>query len=137
MAIAELLANISLDTDTVSYALRGEGQVGNRIREHRPSELCISSVTLAELRFGAEAKRSKKLSRVISGFVQDVEVVAFDETAADRYGVVAAALARGGNPIGTGDTMVAAHALSLELTVVTNNTRHFSRVSGLTIENWI
>jgi len=125
-----------LDADTVSYAIRGEGQVAARLLEHQPSELCISSITLAELRFGAEAKRSQKLHRAIRTFVRDVAVVPFDESAADRFAAVAAGLARRGAPIGAFDTLVAAHALSLGLTVVTNNTRHYSRVSGLAVENW-
>lgn len=126
-----------LDADTVSYAIRGEGHVARRLLAHRPSELCISSITLAELRFGAEARRSQKLNRAIRSFVKDVAVVAFDEPAADRFAVVAAALARRGAPIGTFDTLMAAHALSLGLTVVTNNTKHFNRVAGLTVENWV
>ena len=60
-----------LDADTVSYAIRGVGQVATRILEHRPSELCISSITLAELRFGAETKRSRKLDRALRSFVND------------------------------------------------------------------
>ena len=92
-----------LDTDTVSFALRGQGRVAARLLEHRPSELCISSITLAELRYGAEARRSRKLHRLIS----------------------------------TLDTLIAAHALSLRLRLVTNNTQHFRRVPGLAIENWV
>jgi tRNA(fMet)-specific endonuclease VapC len=126
-----------LDADSVSYAIRGQGQVAARLLQHQPSELCISSITLAELRFGAEAKRSQKLHRSIRGFVKDVAVVPFDEAAADRFAVVAAALARRGEPIGSFDTLVAAHALSLGLAVVTNNTKHFSRVPGLAVENWV
>jgi tRNA(fMet)-specific endonuclease VapC len=125
-----------LDADTISYALRGVGQVAARLLQHEPSEVCLSSITLAELRFGAEAKRSQKLRRAIRTFVADVEVVAFDEAAGDRFGLVAAALARRGEPIGTFDTLVAAHALSLGLTVVTNNIKHFSRVPGLAVVNW-
>lgn len=125
-----------LDADTVSYALRGEGRVATRLLEHQPSELCISSITLAELKFGAEAKRSRKLLRGIRGFVNDVAVVSFDESAAERFGALSAALVRGGQQIGAFDTLVAAHALSLGLTVVTNNTRHFGRVAGLKLENW-
>ncbi len=125
-----------LDTDTVSYALRGQGQVAARLLEHRPSELCISAITLAELSFGAEAKRSQKLRRAIRSFTKDVAVVAFDEACAERFGVVAAALTTRGEPIGVYDTLVAAQALCLGLTVVTNNTRHFSRVPGLAVENW-
>ena len=126
-----------LDTDTVSFALRGQGRVAARLLEHRPSQLCISSIALAELRFGAEARRSRKLHRLISTFVEAVAVVPFDEPAADRFAAVAAALARRGEPIGTFDTLMAAHALSLGLTFVTNNTQHFGRVMGLKTENWV
>jgi tRNA(fMet)-specific endonuclease VapC len=97
----------------------------------------MSSITLAELKFGAEAKRSQKLHRSIRSFIKDVAVIPFDETAADRFALVAAALARRGVPSGAFDTLLAAHALSLGLTVVTNNTKHFSRVPGLTVENWV
>ena len=126
-----------LDTDTVSFALRGRGAVASRLLSHRPSEICISSITLAELRFGAEARRSRKLHRLIDTFVGSVMVVPFDEAAADQFAPVAAALARRGEPIGTFDTLMAAHALSWGLTFVTNNSKHFQRVGGLKTENWV
>jgi tRNA(fMet)-specific endonuclease VapC len=126
-----------LDTDTVSFALRGQGRVAARLLEHRPSQLCISSIALAELRFGAETRRSQRLHRIISTFVESVEVIAFDQRAADRFATVATSLARRGTPIGTLDTLMAAHALALGLTLVTNNSQHFSRVAGLTTENWV
>lgn len=126
-----------LDTDTVSFALRGHGRVAARLLEHRPSQLCISSITLAELRFGAEARRSRKLHGLISTFVESVGVLPFDEAAAGRFGAVASALARRGEPIGAFDTLMAAHALSAGLTFVTNNSRHFTRVVGLKTENWV
>jgi tRNA(fMet)-specific endonuclease VapC len=125
-----------LDADTVSYGIRGQRQVGARILQHQPSELYVSSITLAELKFGAEAKRSQKVHRAIRSFIKDVAVIPFDEAAADRFALVAAALARRGVPIGALDTLLAAHALSLGLTLVTNNTKHFSRVPGLAVENW-
>ena len=125
-----------LDADTVTYALRGQGLVAARLLEHRPSDLCISSITLAELHFGAEARRSQKIRRAIRTFTKDVAAVPFDEASAERFGVVAAALATRGQPIGVYDTLVAAQALCLGLTFVTNNTRHFSRVPGLSVENW-
>ena len=126
-----------LDTDTVSFALRGEGRVASRLLEHRPSDLCISSITLAELRFGAEAKRSRRLHGLIGTFVETVEVVPFDQVAADQFAAVAAALSRRGEPIGTFDTLMAAHALSLGLMFVTNNLKHFQRVAELKAESWI
>jgi tRNA(fMet)-specific endonuclease VapC len=126
-----------LDTDMVSFALRRQGRVADRLLEHRPSEVCISSITLAELRFGADARRSRKLHRLIRTFIESVAVVAFDQPAADRFGTVATSLARRGEPIGTFDTLMAAHALALDLTLVTNHTRHFARVVGLRTENWL
>jgi tRNA(fMet)-specific endonuclease VapC len=131
------MARYLLDADTVSYALCGQGPVAERILQHPPSELCISSITLAELGFGAESKKSQKLRRAIRSFISDVAVVPIDEAAADRFAAVAAGLAKAGTPIGALDTLVAAQALALGLTVVTNNTRHFSRVPGLKVEKWL
>ncbi len=126
-----------LDTDTVSFALRGSGHVSANLLKHRPSEVFISSVSLAELRFGAERIRSKRLHRLIDVFVNAVTVSPFDQAAADRFGTVATTLAKRGEPIGTFDTQIAAHALSLDLTLVTNNSNHFRRVTGLRTENWL
>lgn len=126
-----------LDTDTVSFALRGEGGVVLRLRERRPSEVCISSVTLAELRYGADLRQSQKLHALISTFVRDVAVVPFDQVAADRFGLLAADLARQGRPIGAYDTLIAAHALALGLTCITNNLKHFKQVPGLQVESWV
>ena len=126
-----------LDTDSVSYALRGQGRVAEEIRRHRPSDLCVSAVTLAELRFGAEKRRSRRLQRLIDAFVGDVAVAPFDSEAADRFGKVAAALASKGAPIGVLDTMIAAHALRLGLTLVTHNLKHFRRVRGLRVSDWV
>ncbi len=131
------MTGFMLDTDTVSFALRGQGQVAAQLLNHRPSEICISSVTLAELRYGADMRRSRKLHGLIDTFVESIIVRPFDQTAADRFGTVATALARQGVPIGEFDTLIAAHALATRLTLVTNNTKHFSRVVGLTTENWI
>jgi len=125
-----------LDTDTVSYALRGAGGVGVRIREHKPSDLSISAITLAELRFGADRKRSRKLHALIDTFADAVAVAAFDEAAAFEFGRIGALLAERGSPIGDLDALIAAHAVALRCTLVTNNVRHFTRVPGLSLENW-
>jgi tRNA(fMet)-specific endonuclease VapC len=126
-----------LDTDSVSYALRGEGRVAERIRAHRPSELGLSAITLAELRFGADRRGSRRLHRLIDAFVGDIAVVPFDEEAAGRFGKVATALVSKGTPIGVLDTMIAAHALQLGLTLVTHNLKHFQRVRGLKLVDWV
>ena len=124
-----------LDTDSVSYAIRGAGRVAERIVAHPPSQLCISEITLAELRYGAERLSSQKLHRAIETFVRSVSVAAFDEDCAAMYGRIGAKLAARGETIGDTDTMIAAHALTLGVTLVTNN-EHFSRVPTLRIVNW-
>ena len=125
-----------LDTDTVSYALRGRGKVANRLAECPPSQICVSAITLAELRFGAERRKSAKLHALIDSFVEGVIVVPLDALAADRFALVAVDLARQGLPIGNFDTLIAAHALALDLTLVTNNVQHFERVAGLKTVCW-
>jgi tRNA(fMet)-specific endonuclease VapC len=125
-----------LDTDSVSFALRGEGDVGARLLTVRPSAVCLSSITVAELRYGADKRRSRKLHRLIDAFVAPLTISVFDVAAAVRYGAVASALERRGTPIGGFDALIAAHALSLGLTLVTRNTKHFGRVEGLTLESW-
>jgi tRNA(fMet)-specific endonuclease VapC len=125
-----------LDTDSVSYALRGVGEVGTRLRALRPSAIAISALTLAELRFGADRKGSRKLHALIDTFAGAVTVAAFDEHAAREFGRVGNLLAERGTPIGEMDTLIAAHAIALKKTLVTNNVRHFVRVPGLAVENW-
>jgi tRNA(fMet)-specific endonuclease VapC len=125
-----------LDTDTVSYALRGHESVVGAILEHAPSELCVSAITVSELRYGAVRRKSQRLQEVIDAFTGGVAVVAFDELCAHHYGDIAADLERRGAPIGQLDVMIAAHAMALDITLVSNNTKHFRRVRGLRIENW-
>ena len=130
------MAGFMLDTDTVSFALRGQGQVATRVLDHSPSDICISSITLGELRYGAARRRSRKLQRLIDTFVGAISVRPFDQAASDRFGPVAASLAARGTPIGGFDTLIAAHALAAGLTLITNNTKHFDRVDGLRTDNW-
>jgi tRNA(fMet)-specific endonuclease VapC len=126
-----------LDTDTVSFALRGIGGVASQLAKHKRSELCLSAITVAELRFGAAKRRSRKIHRAIEAFLSGVDVLAFDGSAAEKFGAIAAALSTSGEPIGQMDTLIAGHALSVSATLVTNNRRHFSKVKGLRLENWV
>lgn len=125
-----------LDTDIISYALRGEGNAGARILEHRPSELCMSAVTLAELRYGAELRGSAKLHKLIDAVMTNISVAPFDADCATRFGELEAELVKRGEQIGSFDTMIAAHALTLGVTLVTNNTKHFLRVGSIDVEDW-
>ena len=126
-----------LDTDSVSFALKGRGNVGAHLKARRPSEVCISAITLAELRYGADLHSSKKLHRLIDAFTSAVQVIPFDDAAAAAFGKVTAELAKAGTPIGDFDALIAAHALSHRMVIVTNNTKHFSAVKGLRLDNWL
>lgn len=100
--------------------------------------MCISTVTLGELIFGAE--RSQQVERNladIEAMVARIEVLPLDNEAAYHFGQIRAELYRIGQPIGPYDMMIAAHARSMGLIVVTNNTKEFKRVSGLRLENWV
>lgn len=126
-----------LDTDSVSFALRGHGHVGERIVAHAPSELCVSAITVAELRFGADRRKSTKLHRLIDTFTDTIRVAPFDQACAATFGKLASKLVAKGRPIGNYDTLIAAHAIARGLTLVTNNEKHFGQVDGLKIENWV
>ncbi len=125
-----------LDTDTISFALRGEGRVADELRRRSPSEVCTSSIVVGELELGVSRRGSRKLRRELEGVYAGLQVLAYDMEAARRYGRLAASLLDRGVPIGVEDTMVAAHALARKLTLVTHNTRHFDRVAGLRVEDW-
>ncbi len=126
-----------LDTNTVSYALRGYGRVGERLLTHPPSEIGVSAISVTELRFGAYKRSSRKLHQLIDTFLAPVSEIPFDSRAADRYGEIAARLQGRGKQIEMADAMIAAHALALGVTLVTHNLRHMSRVDGLEIEDWV
>jgi tRNA(fMet)-specific endonuclease VapC len=125
-----------LDTNTVSFALRGHGRVGTRILAQAPSDLCVSAITVAELRYGADKRKSSKLHTLIDTFVASVVPQPIGEAEAARYGKLTADLEGLGKPIGQFDTLIAAHALTLGVVLVTNNTKHFGHVQGLQLEDW-
>jgi tRNA(fMet)-specific endonuclease VapC len=126
-----------LDTDTVSFVLRGLGNVAEQLTAQAPSTVCMSAITLSELRFGAEKRHSKRLHELIDTFTSSVDVLPFDAAAATLFGRVAIALETKGTPIGTFDTLIAAHALSLNCTLVTHNSKHFKPVRGLKLQDWL
>ena len=97
----------------------------------------ISSITLAELEFGAaRSSRASQARQALAEFLLPLEVAPFDEPAARAYGGVRETLEKKGRPIGPLDTLIAAHALGLDAVLVTNNTREFARVPGLALEDW-
>lgn len=99
--------------------------------------MCLSTFAAAALRFGAaKSAAQKKNQLLLSEFLAPLEVMPFDEDAADSCGEVRAALEKVGKPIGPLDTLIAGHAMSLNATLVTNNTREFVRVKGLRVVDW-
>jgi len=127
-----------LDTDICSYIIRERPlQVLEHFKQVEMEQLCISVVTYAELIYGVEHSSSKKVNRVvIDDFVQHLTIVPWDEEAAEHYGNIRAYLQAEGKIIGSMDMMIAAHARSRKMTLVTNNDKHFKRVPKLTVENW-
>lgn len=105
---------------------------------YQVGDICISSVTLAELRYGvAKSQYQEKNQTALDEFILPLEVAHFDEAAASVYGALRASLEKKVTPIGALDTMIGAHALSLNLTLVTNNTKEFNRIVGLKVIDWI
>lgn len=128
-----------LDTNICIELIRGRAQrVFDRLRQHRIDDVAISSITLAELRYGvAKSAQPARNAALLAGFCAPLAILPFDDRAAGNYGSARVALERKGTPIGPLDMLIAAHALSLDMTLVTNNEREFRRVVGLRIENWL
>jgi len=128
-----------LDTDICSYIIKQRPvSVIERFETVSVEKICISVVTFAELIYGVERSSSTKINLpIIKDFVSCLSVLPWDSLAAEYYGKLRAILERKGTPIGNMDLMIAAHAISKELIVVTNNTRHFEKVPQLQIENWV
>ncbi len=130
-----------LDTNILVYVLNARPHhqaVLDRFDREEPHDMVVSSITLAELRFGIEKSRQPETSRrVLQRVLDALNVAAFDAKAAQIYGSVRTSLEAEGKPIGPLDTLIAAHALSLDLTLVTNNVREFSKVRSLRVENWV
>ena len=128
-----------LDTNICIYVIKHKPvTVFQKLQNINPEDVCISSVTYAELVHGVEKSAAVEKNRLaLSMLLANMEILDFDVDAADCYGKIRAALEKKGTPIGPLDMMIAAHAQSLGYTVVTNNVNEFSRVSALQIENWV
>lgn len=126
-----------LDTNICIYLInkRPRGVLA-RFRRHAVGDIGVSTVTVSELAWGVAKTGSARNRTALDAFLMPLEIAAYDLAAAMRYGEVRAELAKRGRPIGPLDTMIAAHALSLVATLVTNNLREFSRVPNLSVENW-
>jgi tRNA(fMet)-specific endonuclease VapC len=126
-----------LDTKTCIYVInRRPPHVAEKFAQHAPDAVGLSSITLAELRYGVAKSGSAKNAAVLEAFIQPLEIVPFDAEATRHYGPLRHALQQQGRPIGAMDLLIAAHALALGVTLVTNNVKEFERVERLELENW-
>jgi len=126
-----------LDTDIAIYVIKNRPAVARARFQQHQGQLCLSCVTVMELMYGAEkSAQPERNLRDIEGFIQRLSVLHYDEKAAFHTAQIRAELERAGTPIGAYDQMIAGHARASGLTVVSNNTREFQRVSGLRVENW-
>lgn len=127
-----------LDTNTCIHALKLQGRVVERLRDHAPDDLGVTIITVAELWFGAhKSVRSSVARREMDGFLEPFAVLAFDLEAAEAYARVRFELERIGRPIGERDLLIASIAIARGLTVVTHNVSEFERVPGLKTEDWL
>lgn len=127
-----------LDTDICIYVLnKRPPEVLSQFLAHEDDGIAVSVITASELLFGVRKSSSTKNLAALEAFLASLNVLDFDLAAARRYGELRAHLEKKGTPIGSMDMQIAAHALALDLTMVTNNGREFKRVPGLRVENWV
>ena len=128
-----------LDTNICIYAIKNKPErVLQRLKENQQNGLCISTITLSELEYGAaKSSNPPKNQAAIMQMLLVLEVLPFDDRASMEYGGVRAYLEKRGTPIGPLDTLIASHARAEGLVLVTNNVREFERVPGLKVENWV
>lgn len=127
-----------LDTNIISDLLRNpDGAAARRLGQVGAGAVCTSIVVAAELRYGCAKKGSPKLQTRVKSLLATLPVLALDAPADAEYGHIRAALEAAGQPVGMNDLLIAAHAHALGLTLVTDDTREFQRIEGLSIENWL
>ena len=127
-----------LDTNICIYAIKHKPEkVFQKLQEVDPEDVCVSSITYAELMHGVEKSAAIEKNRLaLSILFANIEILNFDVDAANCYGKIRADLEKKGTPIGPLDMMIAGHTMSKGYIVVTNNVKEFSRVPNLKIENW-
>jgi tRNA(fMet)-specific endonuclease VapC len=130
---------VMLDTNICIYIIKQKPEsLLQRFATFPVSELGISVMTLAELEYGASKSSQPARNReALEQFVSPLEIAVFDRSATIVYGKIRALLERRGRSIGSMDLLIAAHALSLNVRLVTNNLKEFRRVPGLGVENWV
>ncbi|MBQ8923356.1 MAG: type II toxin-antitoxin system VapC family toxin [Lachnospiraceae bacterium] len=127
-----------LDTNICIYTIKHTSELLlNKFINHNPDDICISSITYAELMHGVYKSQAKEKNELaVSLFLSPITILDFDAVAAREYGIIRAELEKKGTPIGPMDMLIAGHAKSENLVLVTNNKREFERVEDLIIEDW-
>ncbi len=127
-----------LDTDISSFIIKKrDPAIQARLAQVAANDVCISVITKAELLYGVARSSNQQVNRsAVDEFLTFVRVLPWDDEAAEHYAEIRAALEAAGTPIGNLDLMIAAHARSCRLAVVTNNERHFRKVPSLRVDNW-
>ncbi len=130
--------NILFDSDTCIYLLNNKSEsVRKQFDSLPPGTAAVSVIVVAELRYGVAKSKAKEKNRIaLEALLSSMQIVSFDDAAARVYAEIRADLERKGTPIGPLDTLIAAHAVSLGVTLVTNNLREFQRVPGLKCVSW-
>ena len=127
-----------LDTNIVSDLVRNpQGKVTQRIRKVGETQVCTSIVVAAELRYGAAKKGSPRLAAQLEAVLGALEVLPLEPPVDAAYGSLRTRLERAGTPIGANDLLIAAHALALGYTIITDNEKEFARVEDLQLQNWL
>lgn len=128
-----------LDTNICIYIIKKKPtDVIERFRQTRISQVGISSITLSELEYGvAKSSKPDQNQFALAQFLAPLEILSYDDEAAQQYGGLRAFLENQGSPIGSLDMLIAAHALSIGAILITNNEKEFIRVPGLKIDNWV
>jgi tRNA(fMet)-specific endonuclease VapC len=127
-----------LDTNIVSDLVRNpQGKVVQHIRKVGEAQVCTSIIVAAELRYGATKKGSPRLSAQLEAVLGALEVLPFEAPADAAYGLLRTRLEQAGRPIGANDLLIAAQALSLGYTIITDNEKEFARIDDLGRENWL
>ncbi len=127
-----------LDTNIISYWMRGDEAVIKRLKEHRPCDLSMAVITLAEILYGIEKSPHKKKERrnKIELIRSQVDIELFTPEAASRYARIRSSLEKKGIPISERDLQIASIAIAGSLSLVTHNTSEFSRIQDLSVEDW-
>ena len=131
--------NFLLDTNICIYIIKQKPpEVLEKFQAYNVGDLGISSIYVAELEFGVyKSKFPERNQQALEQFLLPLTIVDFDADAANMYGKIRAILEKQGTPIGSLDTLIAAHALSLGVTLITNNVKEFSLIPNLKLENWV